>query len=332
MSTPSVTVVIPTRNRFELLQAALQTVLGQRRVKTEVVIVDDGSTPEQASAVAELGGKSVQVIRNEESRGPASARNQGLFAAVAPWVAFCDDDDLWAPDKLAGQLDAVNATPSAWVYTGAVKFEAGPLIWQVMPPPAPDEVRSQLANRNLLPAGASNVMADRLTLMEVGGFDEDLSHLADWDLWLRLLDHGIPASAPGIGVGYRLHRRAMSLNLRGVLAELDVIDRRWRHLRGGKHLDPGPTHLWIAMSQLRGGQRARSFVSSLRAIPYRPRAAIRGVVRSLHPHPPRPAHIVEDAVGGGSKFKRVQGGELPGDIMSVLNQFAGPASATGASQ
>ncbi len=332
MSTSAVTVVIPTRNRFELLHATLQTVLGQRRVETEVVIVDDGSTPDQAAAVAKLGGKSVQIIRNEESGGPAAARNQGLFAASTPWVAFCDDDDLWAPDKLAGQLGALQASPSAWVYTGAVKFYEGPTIWQVMPPPTPDEVRSELASRNLIPAGASNVMADRLTLLEVGGFDEDLAHLADWDLWLRLLDHGMPASAPGIGVGYRLHHRAMSLNLRGVLAELDVIDRRWLHLRGGKQLDPGPTHLWIAMSQLRGGQRARAVISNLRAIPYRPRSAIRGVLRSLHPHPPRPVHVIHDAVGGISKFKRVERVELPDDIMSVLHEFAGPATATGASQ
>jgi glycosyltransferase involved in cell wall biosynthesis len=332
MTTPTVTVVIPTKNRFELLQATLRTVLAQRGVVTDVVIVDDGSTPEQAAAVAGLAGETVRVIRNEQSSGAASARNQGLIAAVTPWVAFCDDDDLWAPEKLAGQLDALNATPSAWVYTGAVKFEEGPVIWQVMPPPNPDEVSSQLANRNIVPAGASNVMADRLTLLAVGGFDEDLSHLADWDLWLRLLDHGMPAYAPGIGVGYRLHHRAMSLDLRGVLAELDVIDRRWRHIRGGKQLDPGPTHLWIAMNQLRSGRRARALISNLRAVPYRPRAALRGVLRSLHPHPPRPAHTIDNAVGGISRFKRVERVELPDNMMRVLNEFACHAPATGASK
>jgi glycosyltransferase involved in cell wall biosynthesis len=301
-------------------------------LRAEVVIVDDGSTPEQAAAIAKLGGGSVRIVRNEQSRGVASARNQGLVAAVTPWVAFCDDDDLWAPDKLACQLEALNATPRAWVYTGAAKFEQGPIIWQVLPPPTPDEVSSQLASRNVVPAGASNVMADRLTLLEVGGFDENLSHLADWDLWLRLLDHGMPASAPGIGVGYRLHHRAMSLNLRGVLAELDVIDRRWRHLRGGMELDPGPTHLWIAKSQLRNGHRAGAVASYLRAIRYRPRAAIRGVLRSLHPHPPRPAHIIEDAVGAVSRFKRVEPVELPDDMMMVLKEFASRPSATGANQ
>ncbi len=323
MTRPPVTVVIPTRNRIEFLQDTLRSILAQRGVRAEVVIVDDGSTPERAAAVAKLEGGSVRIIRNEQSRGVASARNQGLVAAATPWVAFCDDDDLWAPDKLALQLDSVMATPRAWVYTGAVKFDEGPIIWQVMPPPTPDEVSSQLANRNIVPAGASNVMADRLTLLEVGGFDENLSHLADWDLWLRLLDHGMPASARGIGVGYRRHHRAMSLNLRGVLAELDVIDRRWRHLRGGMELDPGPTHLWIARSQLRNGHRARSLISSLRAIPYRPRAALRGVLRSLHPHPPRPTHTIEDAVGGI---------ELPDNMMRVLNEFARHAPTTGSSQ
>jgi glycosyltransferase involved in cell wall biosynthesis len=329
MTRPQVTVVIPTKNRCELLQTTLRSVLAQQEVETEIVIVDDGSGPDQASAIAELGGESVRIIRNERSRGVASARNQGLDAASTPWVAFCDDDDLWAPDKLSLQLDAAIQAQAAWVYTGAVKFEEGPVIWQVMPPPTPDEVSSHLANRNLVPAGASNVMADRLTLLEVGGFDEGLAHLADWDLWLRLLDHGRPASAPGIGVGYRLHPRAMSLDPRGILAELDVLDGRWRHLRGGRQLDPGPTHLWIAMSQLRAGHRTRALASYIRAIRYCPRTALRGAFRSFHPHPPRPAHVIGGVVGDVSKFKRVEQVELPEEMMRVLSESARPTPGKG---
>jgi glycosyltransferase involved in cell wall biosynthesis len=257
---PSVTVVVPTRNRPGLLIRTVDSLLAQESVDVHVLVIDDGSDPPAASRLP--SDDRIRVLRNEAARGVAAARNRGAGEATTPWVAFCDDDDLWTPDKLAGQVRAAERSAARWAYTGAVKFAAGPVVWQVMTPPEVDEVRAHLADRNLVPAGASNVLVDRATFLAVGGFDEELAHLADWDLWLRLLADGSPARAPGLGVAYRLHPQAMSLNPDGILRELQVIDRRWRHLRGGRPLDPGPTHLWIAMSWLRAGRRwqaARSY-------------------------------------------------------------------------
>jgi glycosyltransferase involved in cell wall biosynthesis len=156
-------------------------------VEPEIVIVDDGSDPGPAAALQELCDERTTVLRNETSRGVAAARNKGLQAASARWVAFLDDDDLWTPGKLAEQLAAIQDAGSAWVYSGAVKFAVGPILWQVMPPPSPDDVQRRLADDNIIPAGASNVLADRETALGLGGFDERLKHLSDWDMWLRLL-------------------------------------------------------------------------------------------------------------------------------------------------
>lgn len=322
MTHPRVTVVIPTKDRVALLRTTLRTILGQRGVELEIVIVDDGSSPDNAAAIAALQDETVRIIRNGTSRGVAAARNQGIDAARAELVAFCDDDDLWAPSKLETQIAALTDTGRDWAYTGAVKFEQGPTIWQYMPAPTPAQVLSDLANRCIIPAGASNVVADRNALEAVGGFDEGLSHLADWDLWLKLLEHGVPASVPGIYVGYRLHPGAMSLDPRAALVELEVLDQRWRHLRGGKPLDPGPTHLWIAMSRLRGSRRGLAMLSYMRAIRHRPRAGLRGVLRTLHPHPPRPAHVLSEDVGDVSRFKRVERVVLPTEMASVLDEYA----------
>jgi glycosyltransferase involved in cell wall biosynthesis len=325
MNVPTVTVVVPTRNRAALLQTTLRSILAQRGVELEVVIVDDGSSSEQASAIQRLRNDSVRVLRHDRSLGVAAARNAGVRAAKAPWIAFCDDDDLWSPDKLAGQLAATSESGRSWAYTGAVKFEDGPVIWQVMPPPTPEDVRARLAEKCIIPAGASNVLVERETLLQVGAFDEALGHMADWDLWLRLAEVGMPASAPGIGVAYRLHPGAMSLNPRGILDELAILDTRWKDARGGAALDRGPTHLWIAMSWLRAGHRVRAAVSYLRAARTRPRAGLRGLLRSFHPQPPRPAHVLQPRDERTSRFKQVEQVDVPMGILQLLDELAGQA-------
>jgi glycosyltransferase involved in cell wall biosynthesis len=318
---PSVTVVVPTRNRPGLLISTVDSLLAQEGVDVHVLVVDDGSDPPAASRLP--SDDRLRVLRNETARGVAAARNRGAGEASTSWVAFCDDDDLWTPDKLAGQVHAAERAAARWAYTGAVKFAAGPVVWQVMAPPEVDEVQANLAERNLIPAGASNVMVDRATFLGLGGFDEELAHLADWDLWLRLLADAPPARAPGLGVAYRLHPQAMSLNPDGILRELQVIDRRWQHLRGGRPLDPGPTHLWIAMSWLRAGRRWQAARSYARAVPYRPRQGMRGIVRSVHPQPPRPAHLVAGERAAGSRWKRVDVVQLTPQMSTLLARSSG---------
>jgi glycosyltransferase involved in cell wall biosynthesis len=298
VSEPTVTVVVPTRNRPALLRRTLRSVTAQHGVSVEVIVVDDGSEPSCAAAVARFADDQVRVLRNEDAGGVGAARNQGAAVATAPWLAFCDDDDLWAPDKLAGQLDAANSAGRRWAYTGAVKFEDGPRLWQLMPPPSPVDVHDRLPTKNVVPAGASNVVVDRATYLDVGGFDPGLAHLADWDLWLKLREVGLPAAAAGVGVAYRMHVGAMSLHPDGILDDLAVIDTRWRHVRGGQPLDPGPTHLWIAMSWLRAGRRLPAAAAYVRAARSDARRGLRGLARTAYPRRPRPAGDLRDATDG----------------------------------
>jgi glycosyltransferase involved in cell wall biosynthesis len=193
-----ISVVVPTHNRSALLAQTLRSVLWQRGVDLEVLVVDDGSTDDTAAVVAALGDPRVRIVRNEVAQGVAAARNRGAEEARGEWVTFLDDDDLWAPDKLARQLAAAQETGRSWVYVGEVRIDRHGRIIAATSPPAPERVAARLPHWNLVPGGCSSVMASRAALAVAGPFDTGLRNLADWDLWIRLGRTGPPARVAGL--------------------------------------------------------------------------------------------------------------------------------------
>jgi glycosyltransferase involved in cell wall biosynthesis len=223
---PDITVVIPTHNRRDLLTLSLRSVLWQRDVKFEVIVVDDGSTDGTAELVEGIGDPRVRLIRQETTQGVSVARNAGIAGASGRWISFLDDDDLWAPHKLALQLQAATSTEKAWVYVGSVNINLGHRVSGGAPPLPPQEVVQRLGQSNVVPGGCSGVMVAKTVLDRVGRFDSHLQPLADWDLWLRLLRVGPPAWVPQPLVAYRVHRGQLSLNAARIQAEFEVMADR----------------------------------------------------------------------------------------------------------
>lgn len=125
---PSVSVVIPTYNRARWLPETVESVLQQTCRPLEVLIVDDGST-DDTEAVCAGFPEPVRYLR-QANAGVAAARNLGLRHARGEWIAFGDSDDLWEPGKLAVQLAALEASPSArWSITDCtvVDLDGSPL-------------------------------------------------------------------------------------------------------------------------------------------------------------------------------------------------------------
>lgn len=166
---PSISVVIPTHNRRHLLPRTLASVLGQVGVDMEVIVVDEASCDGTEAYLHGLGDDRVRVVRHELARGTARARNAGIELAGADYVAFCDDDDFWAPDKLAMQLDALHRHPEArWSVVGTVIVnERLRIIGHRLAPAGPEVARTLLA-RNVVPS-PSGVMVATDLVREVGG-------------------------------------------------------------------------------------------------------------------------------------------------------------------
>ena len=168
----------------------------------------------------------MRLIRHQRPQGVSAARNRGVAEAGGRWVAFLDDDDVWAPEKLASQLAAAERDDRAWAVTGAVSVDDGLRVLAGEPPLAPERIVADLDRYNSVPAGASNVLVRTELLAVTGGFDPRLRHMADWDLWIRLGRAGLPATVQRPLLAYRLHR----------------ANRRWTRLRSAGALGRAGHH------------------------------------------------------------------------------------------
>jgi glycosyltransferase involved in cell wall biosynthesis len=265
----NVSVVIPTRNRSALLAMTLRSVLCQQDVELEVIVVDEASTDDTPAVLAALDDVRVRVIRHDIPRGVSSARNRGAAEARGDWLAFVDDDDLWAPDKLARQLHAAQTVGRDWAYAGSVNITDHSEIVYGRPPLPPEEVVAALPRYNAIPGGGSNVVVQRTTWVRAGPFDTRLRNTEDWEMWIRLARHGPPACVCSPLVGYRVHNSNSSLDIAEIVRGTKLIEALHNTTA-----DWGRLHRWLAESCLRRGQRRE-------AIGQFAKAAVRGQLRGV---------------------------------------------------
>jgi glycosyltransferase involved in cell wall biosynthesis len=196
---PTVTAIIPTYNRRQLVVQSACSVLAQTCREVECLVVDNGSSDGTADALRALGDERLVVVERDMPLGAATARNIGIEAARSPWVAFVDNDDLWAPTKLELQLQAIARHPSArWSATGCAYVSAdltvrpgGRLTEAPLGPPegqllTSHELLGFLSRDNVIPGGGSSVLVATDLVRAVGGFHADVPGCEDWDLWVRL--------------------------------------------------------------------------------------------------------------------------------------------------
>ena len=274
-----VSVVIPTKDRRDLLSLTLQSVLDQRDVEIEVIVVDDGSADDTAGLVRDLSDPRVRLVRNETSRGVGSARNSGVQAAGADWVAFLDDDDLWAPDKLRAQLDEAHRSGREWVYTGHVSIDGELRILAGGPPLPPEAAVESLPRYNPIAAGSSSVLVRAELLSRAGSFDPRLQRTEDWDMWIRLARLGPPACVCRPLVAYRMHSGNMAWDPQQMVSEPMLLAARHR-----LPIDRAATYRRAAWVSLRAGRRRaalRFYAGAIMAGDVR--SVARAVVALTHP-------------------------------------------------
>jgi glycosyltransferase involved in cell wall biosynthesis len=210
-SVPEVSVVIPTRDRWGTLsRSALPAVFMQEDVGLDVIVVDDGSTDQTQAGLATLDRADLRVVRHDVSRGVSAARNTGVALARGEWLAFLDDDDIWSPQKLRTQIDLAVKEGAGFVFSSAVIVDRFRHSIAYAAIPNDGDLVELLLWNNVVPGGGSNLIARSELVRRLGGFDERLSMLADWDLWLRLALEARGVRCDEIHVGYLQHEGNMA--------------------------------------------------------------------------------------------------------------------------
>ena len=235
-----VDVVIPTYNRPERLLRTLESLQRQAFRRFAVVVVDDGGTPalEPFIPVALRESLALRVIRIENG-GPARARNIGLAAGSAPFIAFIDDDVDVAPGWFEAHLGAIGGAPNV--------ASIGPLLAPADWRPTPwnsweaETLRREYARmeRGLYAPTwrqffTGNALVRRSELVAAGGFNPGFTRAEDIELGLRLHDRGTRFVLTQTAIGWHYAHRSLEswLRIPRAYAEFDAaIDRARPELR-----------------------------------------------------------------------------------------------------
>lgn len=216
-----VTVIVPTFNRAHYLGEALDSLLSQSRVPSEIIVVDDGST-DDTGAVVSAYRDPVRYIRKENG-GKASAVNVGLAASRGDLIYVFDDDDIAYPDAIEKLLEPLERDPSLGFAHGALTHfvvdAQGRRVEKLRPPPTVAERGHHFAilqQRCCIAHNASIVR--RRCYDEVGFLDESFKRSEDFEFLLRLTARFDGASVPTPVLHFRDHAglRGDATSLHGV--------------------------------------------------------------------------------------------------------------------
>ncbi len=188
---PSVSVIIPTFNRWPLVGEAIESVLAQTFSDIELIVVDDGSTDGTGAELVRFGSR--LRLLTQPNRGVSAARNLAAGHARGTHLAFLDSDDLWRPHKLAIQTAFMKQNPSVRIcQTEEIWIRNGVRV----NPKAKHRKPSGdifIPSLELCLVSPSTVLLTRELFDQAGGFDENFPVCEDYDLWLRIaVDHSVP--------------------------------------------------------------------------------------------------------------------------------------------
>lgn len=179
----TVSVVLPTADRADVLDGAIESVRAQTYEDWRLVVVDGGSDDRTPKLVRGYDDPRIRYLRQDDSVGVSAARNRGIDATNGEIVAFVDSDDRWRPEYLDRQVSALADVDdgTAVAYCGMRKAHGQPLTRQGTSGDVHEAIR-----RMDVPTYTSTLLVLRDAVEACGGFDERLPCFEDWELCLRL--------------------------------------------------------------------------------------------------------------------------------------------------
>lgn len=219
---PLITVVIPAKNGAAFLASAINSILAQRYPRLEVLLVDDGSTEDLATA-CEPYREIVRYIR-QQPRGQSAARNRAIRESAGDPVAFLDIDDLWTRHHLKTLLASLHENSAAGIAQGGMRqfwTEPGGAYYWTVPYRMPY---------------LGSCLFRRAVFADCGLFDETMSYGEDYDFLFRCWERDIvKVNVEAVSLLYRRHAGNMTSG--GGREHMLVLKRHIERIRSAQ-VDP----------------------------------------------------------------------------------------------
>lgn len=229
-STPLVSVFIPAYNAEAYLGRTLESVSGQTYRNLEIIVVDDGSTDGTAAIVAEAARRDDRIhLLPGPHRGTAAARNFGASRATGELLAPCDADDLWHPEKVERQVEALASAPAGtgvvYCWTDGIDDDDRVIFPGWKRATARGNVFNEMV-ADSLPGCGSVPLIRRRFFEAAGGYPERAAPNDDWPLFIALAAICEFAVVPETLVGYRLRPDSVSGDYE-LMERTLAADTRW---------------------------------------------------------------------------------------------------------
>lgn len=294
-STPKVSVVIPTYNRGTTIRDSVGSVLRQTFTDLELIVVDDCSSDNTLDVLRDIQDPRLRIERHDVNKGSSAARNTGIRVAKAPYVAFQDSDDEWLPTKLERQVAALEAAGPKYkaVYCGMLVMGTEEILQKkgvirpsvrYVPSAQIDVVEGDLLSSLLRYSVISTqtLMVQRDVLNAIGGFDEQLRALEDWECAIRISQTSLIAHIVDPLVIQRFSHDSITQSIdKRVNAREQIVKKHMGLLSADKQLLRSHYEVIAGGYQLTG-EYARSrgwYLKALRLSPFRPKIWV-NLVRS----------------------------------------------------
>ena len=222
MTPPRVSVVLCVYNQAAYVAEAIASILGQTLTDLELIVVDDGSTDSSPEVVRGFTDPRVRYVRNERNLGHAGSLNRGVALARGRYLAIMDSDDISLPERLARQVDFLDAHPDvamcgSWVETFGARMELRRF------PTEPAVLAASLLLS--CPFSMPTVMLRREAMLPEGFDPRGLAF--DYAYWVEVANRAPVANLPEVLLKYRLHAGQVTVTRRAAqLAGTRLVLRR----------------------------------------------------------------------------------------------------------
>lgn len=226
-------VVIPTYNGMSTIEQTISSVLAQSYRDFEVVVVNDASTDGTKRFLEEWAAREARltVVSVQENQGAPWCRNKGVELSSGELLAFNDDDTLWEKDKLQRFHELFLRRPAMdMAFSGAITTDLEGVRREVLMPDPKDKAFDQ----HLLSIGGigtPSLVFQREFFERLGGFDESLPRLQDWDLWLRAFKRGNVGRIPELLVHTQLDQGGISSETSSYVRALEIFNKKLKEER-----------------------------------------------------------------------------------------------------